>query len=249
MAKNKSILKIEGTLDGMTFYKTANGHYVRTKGGISKDKIMNDPAFARTRENMQEFKHVSKNSQFVRRALGGLLSKAKDNRVSNRLSSILSQIKKLDLQSARGARQVAIGLQDPNGKVLLKGFEFNKRAPLWQVLLKDYSLDVQTGHFSLTDFIPETDLHAPEGGNQVQFSLAAIRMDFTTGSFDKNLVNGALLPLDMTAQTLDLSLGSLPSGSGVLVFVLLIEFFQLLNEQSYPLRNGAFNVLHILDVV
>lgn len=34
MAKLKSLLKIEGTLDGMTFYKKADGqYYVRTKGG------------------------------------------------------------------------------------------------------------------------------------------------------------------------------------------------------------------------
>ena len=249
MAKNSSIIKIEGTLDGMTFYKTANGHFVRTKGGISKEKIMNDPAFARTRENMREFTHVTKSSQFMRRSLGGLLSKAKDNRVSNRLNSVFSKIKKLDSQSVRGERQVGIGLQGASGKSLLKGFEFNKRAPLWQVLLKDYNLDVQTGHFSLVDFVPKVDLHAPEGSTDVQFSMAAIQMDFTTGSFDKTLVNESLLPLDMTAQTMDLNLSGLPSGSGVLLFVLLIEFFQTLNGQNYPLRNGAFNVLHVLDVI
>lgn len=32
MAKLKGILKIEGTLDELTFYKTQDGHLVKTKG-------------------------------------------------------------------------------------------------------------------------------------------------------------------------------------------------------------------------
>ncbi len=35
MAKLKGILKIEGTLDELTFYKTQDGHLVKTKGGVS----------------------------------------------------------------------------------------------------------------------------------------------------------------------------------------------------------------------
>ena len=49
MAKQKSFLKVAGTLDGLTFYKSVDGHLVRTKGGVSKGRIMNDPAYIRTR--------------------------------------------------------------------------------------------------------------------------------------------------------------------------------------------------------
>lgn len=55
MAKLKGILKIEGTLDELTFYKTQDGHLVKTKGGVSADRIANDPNFQRTRENGSEF--------------------------------------------------------------------------------------------------------------------------------------------------------------------------------------------------
>jgi hypothetical protein len=51
MAKSKGLLKIEGTLDGMTFYKSQDGYLVRTKGGVFAKRIANDAAFARTREN------------------------------------------------------------------------------------------------------------------------------------------------------------------------------------------------------
>jgi hypothetical protein len=46
MAKLKGILKIEGTLDELTFYKTQDGHLVKTKGGVSADRIANDPNFS-----------------------------------------------------------------------------------------------------------------------------------------------------------------------------------------------------------
>ncbi len=49
MAKLKSLIKIEGTLDDLTFYKGKEGFLVRSKGGVSKKRINNDPAFARTR--------------------------------------------------------------------------------------------------------------------------------------------------------------------------------------------------------
>jgi hypothetical protein len=51
MARQKSFLKIEGTLDELTFYKSDGNYLVKTKGGISGDRIANDPAFQRTREN------------------------------------------------------------------------------------------------------------------------------------------------------------------------------------------------------
>ncbi len=249
MAKNKSILKIEGSLDGMTFYKTATGHFVRTKGGISKDKIMRDPAFARTRENMQEFAHVTKSSSFLRRSIGGNLLKAKDNRVSNRLNSILTKIKKLDTQSARGERLVGNGITDPQGKLLLKGFDFNRHAPLWQVLLKDFVLDTQTGVVSITQFAPAIDLNYPEGSTHVQFGLTAVQLDFTTQTSEHTQVSGNILTLDQQTIDVHLSLANLPNGNGVLLYLLLIEFFQSVNGTYYPLRNGAYNVLHIIEVV
>ena len=53
MAKQSSLIKIEGTLDDLTFYKSADGYVIRKKGGVSKDQTLNYPAFARTRENGQ----------------------------------------------------------------------------------------------------------------------------------------------------------------------------------------------------
>ena len=55
MAKQGGLLKVVGKLDDLSFYKSADGFLVRTKGGVSGDRIANDPTFQRTRENGAEF--------------------------------------------------------------------------------------------------------------------------------------------------------------------------------------------------
>ncbi|HAT64297.1 MAG TPA: hypothetical protein DCS66_06805, partial [Flavobacteriaceae bacterium] len=65
MAKNKSFIKLEGTLDGLTFYQKDGESFVKTKGGISRDRILNDQNFKRTRENMQEFSGCAKTGKAV----------------------------------------------------------------------------------------------------------------------------------------------------------------------------------------
>ena len=55
MARQDSIIKLNGTIDGISFYKSKDGHLARKAGGVSKARIASDPAFIRTRENGSEF--------------------------------------------------------------------------------------------------------------------------------------------------------------------------------------------------
>ena len=48
MAKQKSLVKVEGTIGDLNFYKTKNGYMVREKSTISPERIATDPAFKRT---------------------------------------------------------------------------------------------------------------------------------------------------------------------------------------------------------
>ncbi len=144
MAKLRSLIKLEGTLDGLTFYKTKDGYLVRTKGGVSKQRMATDPAYARTRENGAEFGHCAKMGKVLRKAMLTLLTDAKDGRTSSRIMQTLSKVKNTDETSVRGQRNVSIGLATLEGKALLKGFDFNTNAPLSTVLLADYTLNTTT---------------------------------------------------------------------------------------------------------
>ncbi|MBP1841355.1 hypothetical protein [Formosa algae] len=128
MAKYKSLFNVEGSIGEVTFYKGEDGYYIRSKGGVSKDRILNDPAFVRTRENNTEFAQSATSGKQLRHAITALLTDAKDNRMTSRLTQVMSRVKNADLTSARGQRKVSIGITTTDGKDAIKGFDFNSNA-------------------------------------------------------------------------------------------------------------------------
>lgn len=248
MAKYEGIFEIQGTLKGMTFYKTKDGLLIRTKGGVSKDRIKNDPAFQRTRENGAEFAHLAACGQLIRKGLGGMLKLAKDRHMSSRMMSVLSKVKNLDLTSPRGERKVGVGLVGPEGKMLLKGFDFNDHARFDQVFRTLYSLDTATGTFSVNDFLVSEMLSLPEGATHVSLSTAVGRVDLATGEYATAVSPKTNLAVGDPVQAISLTPSSLPTGDGSLLFYFLLEFFQEINGVQYPLKNHAYNVLNLIEV-
>src|ERR1700741_4319842 len=130
MARQKGIIKLQGKIGDISFYKTQDGHLAREKGGVDAARIANDPAFVRTRENGAEFGSSASSGKVLRDALRTMLMSASDNRVVSRLMKLMTDIKNLDATSARGERSVGTAIALPAAKALLKGFNFNKRAIL-----------------------------------------------------------------------------------------------------------------------
>lgn len=249
MGKLSSFIKLEGTLNDLTFYKAQGNYLVRTKGGISKKRIMTDPAFARTRENISEFGSTAKSGKLIRDSIGILLNRAKDPKLSSRMLQLLNQIKDLDSSSKRGKRKVSIGLNTAEGKALLKGFDFNGRAHLAAVLHAPYTLDTATGAISIADFVSAQQLLYPEGATHVNLRCGMVKLDFDSGLFQKSYSPDNIIALDDIASTVLLTPTSAPSGSGFQLYLLLIEFYQEVNGTQYPLRSGNYNVLNLIDVI
>ena len=248
MAKLSGLLKFEGTLDNLTFYKSADGHLVRTKGGVSKNRIMNDPAFVRTRENGVEFGSIAGSGKMLRNALGPMLVKAKDSKLTSRLVKVMGQVKNADTQSLRGERNVAQGLTDAGAKQLLKGFDFNSRAPLSTVLNTAYALNTATGELTFDAFNPMDQLRIASGATHFSLQVGFLNLDFETGV--SNLVSSPELIFPIVPGVISpvLTPVGVPTGTGVAFYVLLLEFFQEVNGLNYILNNGAYNVLHVLEV-
>ena len=109
MARQSSFLKLEGTIGDVTFYKGANGSFARQKGGISKSRILNDPNFQRTRENLAEFAKAAAASQLLKNAFREITLRSKDLRTHNSLIALAMKVIKSDLVSPRGEREFALG--------------------------------------------------------------------------------------------------------------------------------------------
>lgn len=249
MAKLKGIIKLEGTLDNLTFYKGKEGYLVKTKGGVSKERIQNDPAFERTRENGSEFGRSATSGKLLRMSVRNLMIKAKDNRVSSRLTQVMTQIKNKDTSSVRGERNVSKGLVNQDGKTILKGFNFNNRALLSSVLFAPFSIDLPTGEVTIPNLTPMNDISYPNGATHVSLSSAYIKIDFDSELSSIEYSPVINIPINSTSTTQTLTPAKVPTGAGNDIYVVLIEFFQEMNGVQYSLKNGAYNVLNIVEVV
>ena len=248
MAKLKSLIKVEGTLEDLTFYKSADGYFVRTKGGVSKNRIMNDPAFVRTRENGAEFGSIAASGKLLRTALGPMVFRAKDSKLTSRLVKVLNQVKNLDGVSIRGARNVAEGLNSSGAASLLEGFDFNARATFGSVLNSIVTVDTATGAVSIAAYNPLEQMRSPEGATHFSLQVGFLRIDFATGAYELTQSPEEVYPLVQGTIAPTLTPDAVPSIAGTGIHVVLIEFFQEVNGVQYMLNNGAFNVLHLLKM-
>jgi hypothetical protein len=55
MSKQVGLIKLKGNLGDVSFYQSEGDHLARMASGPSKERIMTDQAFQRTRENNAEF--------------------------------------------------------------------------------------------------------------------------------------------------------------------------------------------------
>ncbi|QXP78198.1 MULTISPECIES: hypothetical protein [Winogradskyella] len=249
MAKLRSLIKIEGTLDDLTFYKGKEGYLVRTKGGVSANRIKNDPAFARTRENGSEFGHCATSGKILRRAIINLLTDAKDNRVTPRLTQVMSKVKNSDITSLRGQREVGIGLTTPEGRAQLKSFDFNSNAQMSSVLRSDFTLDTASGEVNIVDLIPNHDLGIPGGATHVSFIAGFLNLDFSSGDKELQVSPTINLAINGVTSAVNLAPTAIPAGAGNQLYFLKVAFFQEVNGIQYPLNNGAFNALQLIEVL
>ncbi|AYO56933.1 hypothetical protein CO230_01585 [Chryseobacterium sp. 6424] len=246
MARFDGIFGIEGTLKGMTFYKSKDGQMIRTKGGVSKERIHKDPAFERTRENGSEFAHCAKMAQLFRKSVSDKVELAKDHRTSSRLNKVMHDIKALDEVSPRGTRNVPTGLQHPDGPKALNGFEFNMNGQIAQVFLQLQALNAEEGTLNYPAFIPQKHLLYPEGATEADLQLIAVQVDFSEGTYTLTESPNVTVPKTPDPVDLQLAVSQIPGGTLPVFYLLLAAYYQVLNGTRYPLKNKQYNALGVI---
>ncbi len=246
MAQQKGIVKIEGTLDDLTFYKSQDGYLVRTKGGVSAERIYSDPAFARTRENGEEFASAASAGKLLRDTVRSMMLEAADGRVTSRLTQGMTQLKQADTTSPRGQRNVGVALALPGVAGNLVGFNFNISAILGSILFKPISVNTTTGVISISGLVPVNDIAFPTAATHITLSGAFALIDFATYNGQIEYTNSVNLPIDGTSTNVTLTPAAVPSGTGTKILLLKLEFFQQVNAIQYSLKNGAYNALAIV---
>ncbi len=257
MARNNSFIKLEGTLDGLTFYKKDGQSYVKTKSGVTKSRILNDPAYKRTRENMQEFAGGAKAGKALRQAYAGVIKIVADTYISARISGLMKRVIN-NGTGIRGARELDLVAHGN----LFMDFEFNKRKPLNAVFFAEYAAptlnanrDVLT--WTVPDFTTGTFINAPEGASHFKLVLAAglvsnytydaLQQGYEPVSGAENGLGGvsysAAIPLSGavgsdTTLTLDLGIGAALPAAVASTGAIGIQFYQEINGEMYVLNGG-----------
>ncbi|MET3730557.1 hypothetical protein [Moheibacter stercoris] len=248
MARQRGIIKIKGTIGDITFYKSKDGYMVREKGGVEANRIATDPAFQRTRENGAEFGRAGKAGKTIRTALRPILLRASDGRMVGRLTQQLIKVLQTDPTSVRGERAVHLG-----DSSILKGFEFNIQGKLSTTFFAPYvtAIDRVVGELKvdIDPFVPTDMIMSPEGATHYRILSGGTEVDFPNETYVVSTAETAILPIDGTLTTAVNQTHSLTPNSTLPMYLVMgIEFFQEVNGTMYPLRNGAFNPMGIVEV-
>ncbi|QNS41713.1 hypothetical protein H0S70_01585 [Chryseobacterium manosquense] len=249
MARQSSIIKLKGTIGGVTFYKSKDGYLAREKGGVDASRIKNDPAFQRTRENGSEFGRAGNAGKVLRNSIRALLLKASDYRMVSRLTREMVKVIQMDETNPRGQRNIIDGEAE-----LLQGFEFNINGKLGTTLFAPFSvtLDRVTGDakVDLEAFVPTMAIASPGGTTHFKILSGAMEVDFENQTFNAKISEGNITAwneVEVTALSLENNLTA--NSTHPLFFVVGVEFYQQVNGEMYPLKNGAYNALQIVKVV
>ena len=249
MARQSGIIKLKGTIGDITFYKSKDGYLARQKGGVDKDRFLNDPKFQRTRENAEEFGRAGKASKSLCTAIRPVLNKTQDSRMISRLVKLMMKVIKADQVSDRGKRNVLDG-----ELILLQGFDFNGNARLSATVYAPYSFEIDrlggVMDINVSSFNPNSQIVAPGGTTHFRFISAGVEVDFENETFVLAQSSTAELPYDNVNTALTMLSNDLgvPGSTKPLFLVFGIEFLQQVNGSFYSLNNGAFNALNLVAI-
>lgn len=232
----------------MTFYKTKNGHQVREKGGVSAQRIATDPRYQRTRENNADFATATAAAKHLRDALRPLILFTYDPAMPNRLGGRMLRVVRADAENVRGEGQV-----QPANLSILHQFSFNAAASLANTLFAKVAttVDAATGNVQVTvpEIAPRARIAKPVGATLFQFVAGAVAMDFSAEG-ESTLVMEQSAQLAVSEAVVPETVLSLPLAADGLptAVVFGVAFYIEDRGQVYPLNNGAYNPMSIINI-
>ncbi len=174
MPKQESFVKFKGTMDDLTFYKRKGKYMVKKKGGVDRERILNDPKFERVRENMSEFAAASKVATTLRKSLNSLIKQLGGSTVQARLMRLFRKIINTGTGKA-GQRDIILS---PN-KELFTEFQFNEDKRFDSIFTALYDAptvdaDRNVVSWTIPVFDVAHELEMPEGTTHYKFVLATV---------------------------------------------------------------------------
>jgi hypothetical protein len=236
--------------------KGLQGDFAGLSGGPSAEQIATDPAFKRTRENMNEFGGSAIAGKSLRTSIAGLIRNNGDSQVTGRMTAIMKKINLEDGSEARGQRAILVTVAPQ----YLDGFEFNKYTSFNGAFNAPYTITPSVARDSSTldipSFNPLDRMYIPAGATHFKIINAiAVLSDFeynsTTGVYEPkdgatngltDVQDSGYLPVNAATGLISV-VSTLPGSPTIsadvsVVNVLAVEFYQEVNSNYYLFAQG-----------
>ena len=247
MAKIQSIVRIKGSIDGVTYTEGVNGKLSKSRTTLSKEKMDSNPNFHVLRLLQSELGDYSRFGGLLRSGVRAELTRIKAFRCVQRLNKLLNAIKKEDLLHAMGERKVATGLQNARGKNLLMEFDFYGRTTVSALVQKKITVDIASGEARVERFNPILNLIYPATATHVAFTSIFIGIDADEELVSTTKSEEVYLPIVNAEADLILQTDGLPATTKALFYVVLVVFVAETNgfRENVGIDSAALTIIEI----
>jgi hypothetical protein len=245
MAKQDGILRIQGTLGNLVFYKQGNDYRVRQRPAPIGKKFKTDPRYASIRANNELFIKAVKANQLLRYSLRPFLASVILGSAGKLTKVFREALNSVDRYEKRQCFSNA-------DLTCFNDLELGDKASFKSILMATYQtgLDRNTGHYRaiFPEFDPRVCIKAPTGATHFIISVVVTALDFDGDNFETNSESSAFIPLSgepSAAMCLSTRIPVLPNSFQF--FCLAIQFAT--EEQDgkiYSLKGGS-NAMMIVE--
>lgn len=237
-----------GTIGGINFYYLNGKPVARAAGGGFNGKaIKTNPSMQRVRENGNEFGHCSQVNKAFRMSLREFYKGYRFSNFHSKLMTLFTALKTLDHTSVRGERRVAGGVATPEGKDLLKQFQYTPECEVLTRLPFDYSIDTITHALTFTGFDIKK-VGFVSGATHIQLTYGVVDFDFDSLQYRLDLATPLMLDRTYSGNTLMLSPTVGTPAVGTRLCVLGVRYYQEVNGELYLLKAADSVGIGVLGV-
>jgi hypothetical protein len=246
MAKQDSIIKLEGKLGNKSYYYTKKyGYLVRKITSVNAERIRKDPAFARVRKNNTDFGRCALGVKLLRAAFLPMFADIADSYMTSRLTKTLMGVIQSDSTSAPGMRRLERG-----DLKQLRGFEFNNATSLTRILIASHATSVNLRESICTVTItPAAGLFVKrrKGATHFRILMGIAKIDFKTGAHTVDYIQSTEMSVYKDSnEPLAFTSPISRAGNGHLFVTLGVEYLQYVNGQFCVLQAKKYAALTLI---
>lgn len=248
MAKQEGIIKITGSIGGLTFFRIGNQYGVKLRSSIPKEHMKKGKAYTRTRENWSEFSKAAKASKLIRQAFHVKIGENSDKTLHIRLSKLMMQVIKSDPSQRAGMRNI----RDGNLAFLLEfDFDMRKALPKAFKFQSRRFIDLRYGfvQIHIPSMIPDMEMWPSAESTHFSYFAGIAELDWPNERQESNFCESPILPLNTApgpSQILKLKIP--PSSMHTLILVQGISCYEKRDEQFYLSKTAPSNLMTITAI-